>query len=730
MGMSDAKFMELALDRFHRAKEADASERSLAVNDLEFYLGDQWDSESIKARDDAKLPRITFNRLMMFTNQISNQSRANDHSIGVEPADGAPEEVAEPLQMRIRQIEYQSKAKVAHDNAQHSQIVCGRGFERLRMEFVERSMLQRPVIEAIANPFSVYWDPNAVDYDLSDAEFVFVITTMTVEEHSSRYKRSRAAASNYFTDSQNPAPKQARDWFKGKKKIQVADYYTRTAVEKTLVEMPDGTTKLYDTSGEVPPEMADYPTRAEKCYKVMHYVIDGVECHEETEWVGSTIPITPYWGMSITDAQGKKRTISLIRPAKEPQKTLNHAVSGLVAMLSISPKNVWLGVEGIFDTTTQWKSLHQMAFAYAEYKALDVQGNPAPPPQLMTHEPPIQAQLEAMAMATDGIKAALGIFDASIGAESNEKSGLAIQTRQKQSDAANYHFQANAILSIESTGRKIVEILGLIDAKRETVQGRTYEGKTVRFPVNQEHQMPGGKQVLYDTNYVNPYSMSIVVDAGPSFKSARDEAHQQDGDMIRALPELMWVIGDQYFETSNAPGAKENAKRIRKVIEMKSPGVIENPDEQQGAPLPPEVQAQMQKDQQQIQQLSAAVEGLSAEKESKSLEFQSRERIEDEKLTFAREKLAAEVEMEMAKLGDARAFADMRHDLDFLKQQIQASTVKAQMDHTSEMKQMDQQEAAEQQQAPQPGAPPATDQVSQVPPPAGPPQGAPGAPMA
>ena len=72
----------------------------------------------------------------------------------------------------------------------------------------------------------------------------------------------------------------------------------------------------------------------------------------------------------------------------------------------------------------------------------------ATPPQRQA-PPQISAGMmqEAMSAAED-IKAVTGIYDASLGARSNETSGVAINARAREGDVSTFHFIDNLTRSI------------------------------------------------------------------------------------------------------------------------------------------------------------------------------------------------------------------------------------------------------------------------------------------
>jgi hypothetical protein len=74
----------------------------------------------------------------------------------------------------------------------------------------------------------------------------------------------------------------------------------------------------------------------------------------------------------------------------------------------------------------QWAEMNTTLRPYLEVEGVDINGKPAPMPERQVLEPPIASLSEAAAQEIDDMKATAGIFDASLGAKSNEQSGQAI----------------------------------------------------------------------------------------------------------------------------------------------------------------------------------------------------------------------------------------------------------------------------------------------------------------
>lgn len=568
-------------ERFTFGLEADRTDRKDAEADNRFITGglNQWDRKVAAARKKQKRPVLTENRLAPSVAQIVNDGRENKPTIRCTPMDGGTEQSAEFFEGRIRQIEYECDADVAADTARRAQIVTGRGFYRVTTEAIAGTDKQKICIDPINDQFSVVWDPAAQRYDLEDADWWFVVRTMSNDAHERDFGEDTLASKNgFYLEGENPAP----GWFgigADGRMVRVADYYERDYEQLTDDGKP--TVKIYATN--------------------------GVEVLDETEWIDpeGVIPIIPQFG-EIQIVDDERRTFSLIRNAKDPQKLVNLYCSNIAEQIAQMPKNPYLAAEGqIAGREAEWESINEVQRAVVQYKTRAANGDPAPPPQRQNSEPPIQALVTGYLQAIDAIKASMGIFDASLGAGPGDTAGVAIQKRQKESDVANFHFSDNEARSRKKLGRILLRIIPLVDGTepgQKPVRG--LDGKVKLHAINQPYTDPKtGRPAVIDL--ANPGEHDIAVSTGPSYTSQRAEENDRQGQLIQAVPELMWTFGDLYFRTSDGPGAAELADRMERAINMRSPGLID--------PKGQDPRQQMQQAMQKAQQLGAQNQALIAE---------------------------------------------------------------------------------------------------------------------
>jgi hypothetical protein len=713
------EFLDTARKRYKRGMSSDQVDRTLAMDDVLFAAAvpiadcgtSQWDSRIANGRIrgvngiGGGRPVLTWNRLPTFIQQVVNEGRENKPEIKVTPADGGTDETADMYQDHIRHIEYESDSDIAFDTAREQQITCGRGFIWLKTEYEPGSFRQRLKIEPIQNQFSVVWDPSAKLYDKSDGDFWFVIQYISKDEHERRFgKDSVISRTDFATASDNPAP----EWIGVgplREQVQIADYYAKEYERRTVCRLVDGTEHYEDElSADQRPKIRQ--RRTEQCATIWHYIINGVEILAESKWIDEEFGIFPLWGREqIVD--GLRYTFSLIRNAKDPQRTLNLCVSNIAELVSQIPKSPWLIPMGALPPNQEstWSTAHIEGFMALFYSAFDENMAPLPPPQRIVAEPPIQALILLMREAIDGIKAAMGIFDASIGAASNETSGIAIQRRDKQQDVTNFHFPDNESRTRKSLGRALVRIIAKLYGVGDNITLRNVKGETRTVPIGTPYpDQRTGKPVTHD---LENGDYGVTISTGPSYTSQRQELAARDAQLITAVPELMWVFGDEYFAADDSPGSQERADRMKRAIQMRTPGLIQEQQAGQQQLLDPQVQQAMLALQQRLEATEGFAQSLHQQLETKQpeinkdilikkMQLDSDERTAAANLDFQREKLQVE-----ASLGGLKA--GIQADVALLQQQIGQLMHERGLQHEADMQQAEQAHAQEMQaQEPQP----------------------------
>ena len=673
---SDEDILATARERFRLCEDAEALIRKDALDDLRFCAGEQWSDYDKLSRGGYganRRPCLTINKLIGPLNMAANEARMNRAGIQINPVDSATDpDTADVIEGMIRHIESVCKADEVYETALEQSCAGSFGYFRVTTRYCgPKSFDQELRIERVTDPFSIYIDPYAREADKSDMRFAFEIETVARDEYEKEYPKSEVTSLNFYEGFVNPVP----GWVT-KSGVRLARYWTVETVPRTLVqvEWPDGKrTSQYkdEMPDELPPGLKQAtgedgkPVERETEERIVRwYKINGVEILDSGEWRGQWIPILVVLGKEMY-IDGQRKLFSLVRFAKDPQKLYNFYRSSEAETVMLGTKAPWIGVKGIFRDS-RWANANTVPYAYLEYEPLDIAGNPAPPPQRNVFEPPIQALSVGAAQASDDIKATTGIFDASLGDQGNETSGIAIRQRQSQAGLANAHFIDNLNRAIRQCGIILTDLIPKIyDTAREVrILGEDRAQQIVK--VNQQFVDWNGELKCYD---LSSGQYDVVASVGPTSATQRQETWDTLTQLAQAYPQLIQVAGDIMFENADFAGADKIADRLRKTL---PPGLADEPgNEKQQLQM---LAAKDQQSQQLIQQLSQALQNAQQKIDNKVVETTSNEKIEQAKIESSDRQAALKAQVDLitteAKLKSNEDIIALRNQLALAEAQI------------------------------------------------------------
>jgi len=678
---SDKDLIATARARYKLAEEAEREIRKEAKIDLEFAAGKQWADADEKQRNavaGTKRPCLTFNKLTGPLNQVANQARMNKPDLEALPVDSTGDpETAKVIEGMIRHIQYVSKADQVYESALDQATKGSFGYFKVTTKYsANKSFDQELRIERIYNPFSILMDPYAREADKSDAKWAIEFEWMSKDEYKAEFGNTELAHANFYEGGTNPAP----DWI-GNDGVLVARYWYVEIEIKTLVATVEPPTMKFPQGRVVNEYLEDIPSeirdsiqylrdengerieREDQVRRVKMCRLNGVEILDETDWKGQWIPILAVLGEEMY-IEETRYLFSLIRFARDPQKLYNFYRSSEAEAVMLGTKAPWIGVKGAFRDP-RWATANSVPHAYLEYEPLDIAGNPVPMPQRNLAEAPIQALSMGAAQASDDIKATTNVYDASLGAQSNEVSGIAIQRRQGQMELSNFHFVDNLNRAILQCGVILCDLIPKIyDTPRQVrILGEDMQETIVK--VNQRFEDDYGQEHKPFDLVNGKYDVRMKI--GPSFKTQREETASQLIQLSQNFPQLMPIAGDIVFDNLNFPGSEKIADRLRKAM---PPGLTDDAGKKPQEMLA----AQNQQQAQQIEQLTAALNKLSDDVRAKRIEAESQQQIEMMKIESSDRQAAIRAQVDLVKV---EAQLSSTENIALLKSQV--NTLQAQI---------------------------------------------------
>ena len=594
---SDGRIGE-AKDFLRLCNDSDSNNRAEALDDVRFAAGDQWPVDVQNSRVLEARPCLTINKVDAYIRQICNQQRQQRPRIKVHGMNNESDaKVAEILTGICRHIENQSDADDAYDHAFEYAVKMGWGYWRITTDYVrEDSFDQEIYIKPVENPFTVYFDPNSVLPDGSDAERVLITTVISKNVFKTMYPDAevdQGFSSRGTGDTES-------EWVT-KEDIRIAEYFYTERTKEMLLMLSDGTTGYSD---ELPSKdvleaagITVVDKRETWRKKIKWCKLTAMQVLEEGEWAGKYIPIVPTYGQEVR-VDDKHKKFGLVRMAKDPQRMYNYWSTALTETVALAPKAKWLLAEGQDEGhENEWAMANIKAMPVLRYKQTDIEGRPAPAPTRLQPEPPPAGVMSALQGMNQDLMAVVGIFDPAQ-LPQGMQSGKAIQGQQSQVDMTNFHYYDNLTRSIRHTGRIILDLIPKIYDRERVMRIIGDDGKPEIVTLNQPSTDENGVAKVLNDVTVGEYD--VVMDTGPGYNSKRAEAVDSMMSLLGADPTLMQQAGDLIFRNMDFPGADIIADRLAAVNPLSQ---IDEKSE-----VPPQAQMMIAQGKKTIEQLQQQIQ--------------------------------------------------------------------------------------------------------------------------
>lgn len=750
---SEQKLIDKAIKRLKRAADAVKENYQNGSDDLKFGNGEQWDQGEKSRRSRAGRPSLTVNLFPKYIDQVTGDMRHNCPQIKLRPVDTrADVHMARIREGLIAQIQYNSNARSVYVQGGEQAVKSGYGAWRVLTDWCDDNpFLQEIKIEAIKNPFQVYFDPDAKDFNYADARYAFVLEKMPRDEFEDKYPDAEVPGKDF-----DVKPGLSNELWFDKDTVTVAEYFEKSSEVVTMCQMDDGTYMTEDEAKErikeweeefeksiavpqpsalappmpmapinpnvpptpqpgtpaalapqainpaaqrtpqpnmpqlPPPQPAAGaappsapvgpmpmggpvapPTPKPKIVKrrdldrpvIKHYIMSCLEILNKKKdrkneredktlertadtIVGEFIPLVLVKG-KVTNIEGKEVVKSLIRDAKDMQKLVNYWHTTAAETVALSPKTPWLGTAKHFEGyEADYANANTENIPYLKYN-FDPEA-PAGPQKIPVAQPP-QAVFQQIAVAEQNLKSVIGMFNADVGDAGPERTGAAINARQRPGDISTYVFMDNLSSAIAHTGRIINSMIPHIYDTERDIRLRGVDDSESWVPVNttlkqamkavQEHpeRYSGldknriasalrkyGPDVKFNDITVGKYDVFSTV--GPSYATQRQEAADMLFKMFNSMPQQMGLAADIIVENLDFKDADRLARRLRKtlppnIVEPKEGEVLPQPQ-----PNPMMIQMQMKQQVEQMkiqtQQIKMQMEQMKLEKERLKLQFE------------------------------------------------------------------------------------------------------------
>jgi hypothetical protein len=674
-----------ALEAYDVCLEAATDNHESYLKEVRFWLlSEQWPEaiRNLRNTPGQQRPMFTLNMGPSFCKQVMNDIRQNRPAIKVRPADSAADiETAMVMSGLIRNIQYASRADIAHDTAAECSVTGGFGYWRVLLDYCTDDSFDQDIrIARISNPLSVLGDPYSRDAGSIDWNVAFVSELYSKDEFEEKWPGAKPVSFS----SKDADAKVRTNWTQGED-ILTAEWWRRDEVPKKILRLSNGQTmetETYLAPGDDGPSLKDIldnqgvtvlQERVIQGYRVRQCIMNGEEVlNETTVWPGRYIPIVEIVGDEI-NVQGKRYLRSLIHNAKDAQEQLNYWETTATELVALSPRVPYIGPVGAFKTDPRWASANSANHPYLEY---DVTGGDKPERQPLDSGPAIGAMQQSQ-RAHENMKAIIGMYNASLGQRSNETSGKAIDARKREGDVGSFNFPDNVNRGIQHEGLILMDLIPKVYTANRIVRvlGEDGQAQNVTLGKGQPQKEPpkpnapepriGSLTGIFD---LSAGKYDLTVEAGPSYTTQRAETAAVVGELIRANPAMMQIGGDILVSNLDLKDGPELSRRLKKMLPP-------NLQDQGGEEIPPHIEQMIAMGKEQIALLTeennklkqdeagkvAAAGKIEVEKRKLDIEEKKIPAIQQEQeinlLTARKELLVAQEKLEKTR-AEIQAIAD------------------------------------------------------------------------
>ena len=574
--MTDKIVLE-AVEKFNRIYAAVRQERENSLEDRRFYsiAGAQW--EGGLGEQFANKPRFEVNKIHLSVMRIFNEYRNNRISVDYVAKDGKKTDLSDTCDGLYRADEQNSSAIEAYDNAFEEAVGGGFGAWRLRSEYEDpnddENENQRIEIEPIYEADScVFFDLDSKKQDKSDANYAFVLHSMTKEAFEKEYGEPA-------TDFGRVNSQQEFDWT-NKSSVYVAEYYEKEKKKITLYhyEGLNGEKRVVseeelERSSEIIEVLQAtgfkfVKERKVKKDRVRKYILTRSKMLEDCGYIaGTEIPIIPVYGKRWF-VDNLERCMGHVRMSKDVQRLKNMQLSRLAEIAALSPiEKPILYAEEVAPYATDWANdnINNNAFLLLD-PIKDKEGNQLPRQINYTRPPQIPPALAGLlTMVDQDIQELLGRPQEGEQMGAN-LSGKAIELVQNRLDMQSYIYMDNMSKAMKRCGQ-----IWLSMARELYVEeGRGMKIVTEQGDVDAISLMEpaidedtGEEYYKHDLSKAN---LEVFSSVGPSSVSRKESTIRSLLAMIQATadPETIQILSSMIMVNMEGEGIKEVRDYFRK----------------------------------------------------------------------------------------------------------------------------------------------------------------------
>jgi len=562
-----------AIDEHRIGAQAVHRNHKMAYEDILFLHGGdgQWDDKELRSRKSRGAPTLTVNGLQTFVNRVVGDMLLNSPALKSIPVDQyADKSGAHLIDGLMRNISRGSKSDRVFKAVGKQSVGHGFGYMEVFTEYNGKESFEQDIkFRKIKNSFSVIPDPDAEDITLADQNYCFIEKRMTRDAFKRKYPGEQITD---FAQARQKYGEYYSRWFMVNE-VLVAKYYKRFEREIDIIQLENGMILNADDL-ENDPVLAEQvkdlrviKNRKSKYYEVYSYIMSGDKVLSGPHKImSSMIPVVKVSGQTL-EIGDYTITAGLIRHAKDAQRMKNFWMSTIAESLTNAPKTPYMAtpahVKGYEDI---WATANRYNYSYLPFNV-----DPQAPGIIPQRTPPAflpdGAFVQFRTMGEE-IKNTTGLFESSLGQKSNERTGAAIEARERSSDIGTFEFIDNLNDAIQQVGAIILEMIPNVFDTNRVVKILGEDQKTIEMvELNRRYFDPADSKNILTDNDMSIGKYDVAVEVGPNFTTQREETARKMIDFMQILNDQQRaVLVDMIPRHLGFNGSNEMADRLEKLL--------------------------------------------------------------------------------------------------------------------------------------------------------------------
>lgn len=599
----NAQLAMLLAERWIRASRAQEEWAETAKKCVDFIEGRQWTEDQKAKLENEGRPALTFNKIAPLYRLILGYHRNNRMDVSFPPAndENSTEQVSELLDALYKQFSEASGMPWVDAEVFADGLSTGRGFLDMRLSFEDNDFGE--IVGQAVDPFSVYIDPDADDYDLSKgASYVMVSRWASIEEIEHYYGQQAAGMigsivkgdgftehpNSFFYASEETTPVRKfgnetgsvldfwhtfqEQWVDfidpSKKNIRVVDAQSKvTKIVPHFVDLETGQREVIPSTWDKQ-KIEKALWHAERIGNPMRVVNRPHKMVRWTVMVGDIVVFdkwSPYKDFTLIGyfpyfRRGQTR--GMIDDLIDPQTEINKRRSAEIEIVGRTTNSGWLHHEQALDPDQE-----DMLDKFGSSPGIRIKwkGQPNMKPERINPTPPPMAMERLEDKARDDLRQISGINESALGELDRVQSGRAIEARQRQAVLAFQLYLDNFSRTAELKGQKFLRLVQDHYTEERMIRIKGEDGNFVTRYINQRKEMEPG---IFDViNNITLGKYIVNVDETPMAKTFQNAQFEEAMAIIERIGPIlgpaMATTADLVVDMSSMPRKQEWKERLQ-----------------------------------------------------------------------------------------------------------------------------------------------------------------------